>query len=175
MEWRELCVTRPIAVVQRDFHEVSKNWAEFPGNDDPSRKGCVGTVLDDETGDLAMPQEYVGDIPVGKLALYAFYSLEKGIRLGEHHRHLTSAASALTLEENAKRGATDKKYPGATRARGFLRFSHSGYTGIGDQCCSAAMQDRAGLLNDAMLEQIERESGSKLTRAFVLFDRQHRP
>ena len=156
------------------MREVLANWLAFPENDDPSRTGCVVTVFDDGTGDLCLPQEFLGEIQPGKSQMYAFYSLEKGVRLGDHPGHMTSAASALSREENAKRGSTEKKYPGATRARGFLRFSTSGFSGVGDQAFSAALQDRAGLLTDALLDHIEAESASDLARRFVLYDRQHR-
>lgn len=173
MEWRATIISRPPDDIRRDMAEVLANWSAFPGNDDPSRKGCVVTVFDDGTGDLCLPQEFLGEIPPGKSQMYAFYSLEKGVRLGDHPDHLTSAASALSLEENRRRGASDKKYAGATRAKGFLRFSTSGFSGVGDQAFSAAMQDRAGLLNDELLGQIE-QSDSMLARTFVEYDRLHR-
>ncbi|MFH1171013.1 MAG: hypothetical protein V1778_00550 [bacterium] len=174
MEWREKIISRTPEEIRKDFAEVLKNWQRFPGNDDPSRTGCVCTILDDTTADLVMPQEFLGEIPVAKSALYAFYSLEMAIRIGDHQEQVTSAASAFGPVQNSAQESTSKKYSGATRCPGFLRFSTSGFTGAGDQAFSAAMQDRAGLLTDELLDRIEKESNSPLTRAFVLYDREHR-
>lgn len=174
MEWKRWFGDRTAVGVQLDFQNVFSNWMKFSGNDNPDREGCVGTVLDDTTGDLLMPQQFLGVIPEGKSGLYAFFSLEKAIRIGDHLEHVTSAASALPKEVNDTLATNERKYAGAVRCPLHLRFSTSGFTGAGDQAFSAAMLDRSGLLSVELLNQIEEESGSPLTRAFVLYDREQR-
>jgi hypothetical protein len=172
MDWQERIISHTPEEIQAHCEGILASWRRFPGNPKPERSGFVCSLFHPGSGELLMPPLFIGAIPHGKAASYAFYSLEKGIRLAAKPSDMTSRRSADALPDTLP--PTKRSYGGAVQSPQFLIASISGFPWEGDQAAACALLDRMGLLNDGMLEEIAAESQNTLSTEFVQFDREQR-